>query len=229
MVYVLSLASGVVTAIDNPSRQSFYVEMVGEEHVRNAVSLNSAAFTGSRVIGPAVAGVLIATVGIATCFLIDGLSYAAVLVALFAMRSGGAAPAEAHHPRPWPPDGRSAVRVGHRRSAPAAARDGGRVHGVVQLRGVRAPTRGTHVRWRRRHLRRPVRPRGSRVVPRGDRDGEPRGRTAPARPRRLGGGRRRVARAAGARAHAVARGGSDDPDGIHDHGLHDHRATRCCS
>jgi MFS family permease len=91
MVYALSLASGVVTAIDNPSRQSFYVEMVGEDHVRNAVSLNSAAFTGSRVIGPAVAGALIATVGIATCFLIDGLSYAAVLVALAAMR-----PSEMH-------------------------------------------------------------------------------------------------------------------------------------
>jgi MFS family permease len=94
MVYALSLASGVVTAIDNPSRQSFYVEMVGEEHVRNAVSLNSAAFTGSRVIGPAVAGALIATVGIATCFLIDGLSYAAVLVALLAMR-----PSEMHPQR----------------------------------------------------------------------------------------------------------------------------------
>jgi MFS family permease len=94
MVYALSLASGVVTAIDNPSRQSFYVEMVGEDHVRNAVSLNSAAFTGSRVIGPAVAGALIATVGIATCFLIDGLSYAAVLVALAAMR-----PSEMHPQR----------------------------------------------------------------------------------------------------------------------------------
>ena len=88
MVYGLSLASGIVTAIDNPSRQSFYIEMVGEEHVRNAVSLNSAAFTGSRVIGPAIAGVLIATVGIATCFLIDGVSYAAVLIALSLMRSG---------------------------------------------------------------------------------------------------------------------------------------------
>jgi MFS family permease len=88
MVYALSVASGIVTAIDNPSRQSFYIEMVGEEHVRNAVSLNSAAFTGSRIFGPAIAGVLIAKVGIATCFLIDGLSYAAVLVALFAMRAG---------------------------------------------------------------------------------------------------------------------------------------------
>ncbi len=91
MVYALSVASGIVTAIDNPSRQSFYVEMVGEEHVRNAVSMNSAAFTGSRVIGPAIAGLLIHTVGIAACFLIDGISYAAVLLALSAMR-----PAELH-------------------------------------------------------------------------------------------------------------------------------------
>jgi len=91
IVFLLSLASGLVTAIDNPARQSFYADMVGEDHVRNAVSLNSAAFTGSRVIGPAVAGLLIATVGIATCFLIDGLSYLAVLTALFMMR-----PSELH-------------------------------------------------------------------------------------------------------------------------------------
>ncbi|MGZ8630404.1 MAG: MFS transporter [Actinomycetota bacterium] len=102
MVYALSVASGVVTAIDNPSRQSFYIEMVGEEHVRNAVSLNSAAFTGSRIFGPAIAGVLIATVGIAACFLIDGISYAAVLVALCAMR-----PAELH------PQKRSTRERGH--------------------------------------------------------------------------------------------------------------------
>jgi MFS family permease len=88
MVYLLSVASGIVTAVDNPSRQSFYVEMVGESNVRNAVSLNSAAFTGSRVIGPAVAGVLIATRGIATCFLIDAISYIAVLIALSLMRTG---------------------------------------------------------------------------------------------------------------------------------------------
>lgn len=91
MVYTLSLASGIVTAIDNPSRQSFYMEMVGEEHVRNAVSLNSAAFTGSRVIGPAIAGLVIDKADIATCFLIDGVSFAAVLIALSVMR-----PAELH-------------------------------------------------------------------------------------------------------------------------------------
>jgi MFS family permease len=87
MVFVLSLASGVVLSLDNPARQSFYVEMVGEEKLTNAVSLNSAAFTGARIIGPAVAGLLIATVGMAICFLLDGISYAAVVAALLAMRS----------------------------------------------------------------------------------------------------------------------------------------------
>jgi MFS family permease len=86
MVYALSLTAGVITAIDNPARQSFYVEMVGERTLTNAVSLNSAAFTGARIIGPAVAGLLIAFVGMAVCFLIDGISYMAVLIALLAMR-----------------------------------------------------------------------------------------------------------------------------------------------
>jgi MFS family permease len=85
MVFALSLASGIVISIDNPARQSFYVEMVGEGTLTNAVSLNSAAFTGARIIGPAIAGILIATVGMAICFLIDGISYLAVLGALLAM------------------------------------------------------------------------------------------------------------------------------------------------
>jgi MFS family permease len=88
MIYVLSALQGIVTAFDNPARQSFYVEMVGEEVLTNAVSLNSAAFTGSRVIGPAIAGILIASVGMGICFLFDGVSYFAVLIALLAMRPG---------------------------------------------------------------------------------------------------------------------------------------------
>jgi MFS family permease len=91
MVYVLSLLAGVVTAIDNPTRQSFYVEMVGEEAVTNAVSLNSAAFTGSRILGPALAAALIATAGMAWPFLLDAISYVAVIAALLMMR-----PAEFH-------------------------------------------------------------------------------------------------------------------------------------
>jgi len=95
MVYTLSLGYGVVTAFDNPARQSFYVEMVGESRLTNAVSLNSAAFTGARIVGPAVAGLLIATVGLSWPFLVDGLSYVAVIGALVALRPGEMHP----HPR----------------------------------------------------------------------------------------------------------------------------------
>jgi MFS family permease len=94
MVYTLSLVAGSITAFDNPTRQSFYVEMVGQDTVTNAVSLNSAAFTGSRIFGPAIAGALIATVGIGWPFLVDGISYLAVIAALLAMR-----PEEFHRQR----------------------------------------------------------------------------------------------------------------------------------
>ena len=93
MVYLLSFVFGMVTAVDNPTRQSFYADLVGVEHVTNAVSLNSAAFTGARIVGPAVAAFLIATAGkndvtggIARCFLVDGVSYLAVITALLRMR-----------------------------------------------------------------------------------------------------------------------------------------------
>lgn len=85
MVFALSVAAGIVIAIENPTRQSFYVEMVGEEELTNAVSLHSAAFTGARVMGPAVAGILIANVGLAACYLLDGLSFFALVFALWRM------------------------------------------------------------------------------------------------------------------------------------------------
>ncbi len=88
MVFGLSILSGLITSIDNPSRQSFYVEMVGESSLTNAVSLNSAAFTGARVIGPAVAGIVIASAGMAWCFGLDAFSFLFVLGALVAMRPG---------------------------------------------------------------------------------------------------------------------------------------------
>jgi MFS family permease len=90
MVYVLSTVAGFITAIDNPTRQSFYVEIVGERSVMNAVSLNSAAFTGARILGPALAGLLIVTfkgLGTGMCFLVDGVSYLAVITALLMMRT----------------------------------------------------------------------------------------------------------------------------------------------
>jgi predicted MFS family arabinose efflux permease len=86
MVYALSFASGVVTAVDMPTRQSFYVEMVGQDSLTNAMSLNTATFTGSRILGSALAGVLIARGGYAIPFLVNGVSYLAVVAALLAMR-----------------------------------------------------------------------------------------------------------------------------------------------
>ncbi len=87
MVYGLSLAAGLVTALDNPTRQSFYMELVREDDLTNAVSLNSAVFMGARIVGASAAGLVIATIGLANCFLIDGLSYIAVIGALLAMRT----------------------------------------------------------------------------------------------------------------------------------------------
>jgi predicted MFS family arabinose efflux permease len=85
-VYVLALSLGTVSLLDMPARQSFVMEMVGRDDLPNAVSLNSVVVNGARVIGPATAGVLIATVGIGLCFLLNGLSYVAVVVAFLLMR-----------------------------------------------------------------------------------------------------------------------------------------------
>jgi MFS family permease len=86
MVYVLAAVLGVVTAVDNPVKQTFVLEMVGPERLGNAVSLNSVMVNLARVVGPGIAGVLIATSGLAVCFLLNATSYVAVIVALVLMR-----------------------------------------------------------------------------------------------------------------------------------------------
>jgi len=108
MVYVLAFALGMVNVFDNPGRQSFVTEMVGKDQVINAVGLNSAVFTLARVIGPAIAGVLIAVVGTGWCFLYNGLSYFPVVFALVLMR-----PWELHRGRPTP-RARGQIRAGIR-------------------------------------------------------------------------------------------------------------------
>ena len=85
MVYALVLVRGAINAVDNPARQSFAIEMVGPDRVVNAVALNSVIIHTARILGPAAAGAVIALVGVATCFLINALSFAAMLVALRAM------------------------------------------------------------------------------------------------------------------------------------------------
>jgi MFS family permease len=86
MVYSLSFVTGTIVSLDMPARHSFYVEMVGPELLTNAVSLNSAAFTGARLFGQLAAGALILAFGIGICFLVDGFSYLAMIAALAAMR-----------------------------------------------------------------------------------------------------------------------------------------------
>ena len=86
-VYVLAAGLGFVNLFDNPARQTFVSEMVGMELLPNAVSLNSVLMNSARVIGPAIGGVLIITVGVATCFFLNAVSYAAVIMALAMMRA----------------------------------------------------------------------------------------------------------------------------------------------
>jgi MFS family permease len=93
-VYLLSLLLGVVNMFDNPARQTFVIEMVGKADLSNAVSLNSIVMNGARVIGPAIGGVLIATVGLGVCFLANSASYVAVIVALMLMRRSELHPAQ---------------------------------------------------------------------------------------------------------------------------------------
>ena len=84
-VFVLATCLGVVNAFDIPARQAFVVEMVGREDLMNAIALNSSMVNGARVVGPAMAGLLVAAVGEGWCFLLNGVSYLAVIAGLLMM------------------------------------------------------------------------------------------------------------------------------------------------
>lgn len=96
-VYALAFVLGLVSAVDNPARQTFVVEMVGRDQVANAVGLNSASFNAARVVGPAVAGLLIVLVGTGPVFLLNAVTYGALLLALARMD-----PARLHPEPPTP-------------------------------------------------------------------------------------------------------------------------------
>src|SRR5258707_2626935 len=89
-VFVLAALLGLVNAFDLPARQSFIVDMVGKEDLMNAIALNSSMFNAARIVGPAVAGILVAKIGEGWCFLANGASYIAVITGLLLM----------HPPRP---------------------------------------------------------------------------------------------------------------------------------
>jgi MFS family permease len=94
MVIIAAFVTGTINLFDVPSRQSFVIEMVGRRDLMNAIALNSSVFNASAVIGPAVAGLVIAAVGVPFCFLANSLSYMAAIVALLMMRD---LPQLAHH------------------------------------------------------------------------------------------------------------------------------------
>jgi MFS family permease len=98
-VCALAVALGLNNTFENPARQSFVLEMVGAENLRNAVSLNSTMVNAARAVGPAVAGVIIATAGVGVCFLLNAMSFAAVVYSLASMEKSTL--------RPSAPAGRS--------------------------------------------------------------------------------------------------------------------------
>jgi MFS family permease len=85
-IMLIAVLNGAVMAFDAPCRQSVVVELVGKQHLMNAIALNSAAFNSARIIGPAIAGILIATIGMSGCFYINGVSFLAVIIALWVIR-----------------------------------------------------------------------------------------------------------------------------------------------
>jgi len=93
-VCVLAVVLGLNNTFENPSRQSFVLEMVGPDEVRNAVSLNSTMVNAARAVGPAVAGLLIATVGVGVCFLVNSVSFIAVVYSLVSMDESALKPSK---------------------------------------------------------------------------------------------------------------------------------------
>jgi MFS family permease len=96
-IYALAFALGMVTVVDNPTRQAFATEMVGRDRLANAIALNSAVFNLARIAGPAVAGLVISVLGTPAAFLVNAVSYGAVLIGLKLMR-----PSELHVVQPVP-------------------------------------------------------------------------------------------------------------------------------
>jgi MFS family permease len=85
-VLLIAFLIGTVHAIEIPTRQSFLIELVGRENLLNAIALNSSAFHAARMVGPAIAGFIMAPLGLSSCFFINGLSFFSIIIALLKMR-----------------------------------------------------------------------------------------------------------------------------------------------
>lgn len=85
-IFLFTIINGAIAALDAPCRQSFMIELVGKQDLMNAIAMNSMSFNSARIVGPAVAGFSVAIIGEAGCFLINGISFVAVLISLFLMK-----------------------------------------------------------------------------------------------------------------------------------------------
>ena len=212
MVFALVFVRGAVNSIDNPTRQSFVIEMVGADQVVNAVSLNSVIVHAARILGPASAGVLIATVGVAPCFLLQRVHLRRHDRRPAGDGPGPARPAELRPGRPRRGARGAALPARRALAADPAGDDDRDRHPGVQLPGPAAAARALHLRRRRRRLHRARGGDGGRLGRRGAGHRRPRAgdreadrrlgrRLRPLRP--TGGGRPQPA--AGARRAGPAR------------------------
>ncbi len=124
--YLFSVLLGFVNVVDNPARQTFVMEMVGRDELPNAVGLNSVVMNSSRVVGPAVGGIVIEAVGLAPCFFFNAASYLAVLLALWMMNADAAAAGRDRAAGQGPAARGLPLRLVGSHAAHAAGHDGGR-------------------------------------------------------------------------------------------------------
>ena len=106
----LTLVLGLLNAFDNPARRGLVIELVDPEDISNATALNTAVMTGSRIFGPALAAVMVESVGTAWCFLLNGVSFAAVLVSLCSLRVDELRPSPLRERGGHPDQGRPGAR-----------------------------------------------------------------------------------------------------------------------
>jgi MFS family permease len=124
-IMTIAAGLGVVNAFDIPARQAFLIDMVGREDLLNAIALNSSMFNGARILGPAIAGILVASIGEGWCFAINAISYIAVIVGLLLMRI--------EHPRSLAHEGSPLENI---REGFAFVRNAGPVLAILLLLGV---------------------------------------------------------------------------------------------
>ena len=125
-IYAVGLGIGIVSAVSNPARQAFVVDVVGRNDLVNAVALNSALFNASRVIGPAIAGFLLGQVGVAICFIVNAVAYVPVVIGLTLLRARGMPVPGQAADSPW---GRLREGIAYVRRTPA-------ISGPIMITGV---------------------------------------------------------------------------------------------